>query len=259
MAWSYMPDYVRYTSLGNFGTMCRGTNSKNTLVVCEPGDPPFFASGFNGLYYNPAIRYMWPTKADGTRLPDHKGNTAYVAPWSAVPSDGYGVQMIDDTSAEQPSATPCKGVVSGGNCPRLSKTATVNLVTGYPERVWCNSEKQCKQALEKGAYTYPSGDYTTLYSKDGAPYYYNVSVEWCKTSDGAPNQNFGKAGTCQAKKTDTYKYVRYYNWSRVDITPPRRSRSRPRAVAIVPAPPVPIRRRCRTLPPGSPGTAPVPR
>jgi type IV pilus assembly protein PilY1 len=139
MAWSYMPDYVRYTSLGNFGTMCRGTNSKNTLVVCEPGDPPFFASGFNGLYYNPAIRYMWPVKADGTRLPDHKGNTAYVAPWSAVPSDGYGVQMIDDTSAEQPNTSPCKGVVSGGNCPRLSKTATVNLVTGYPVRVWCKN------------------------------------------------------------------------------------------------------------------------
>ncbi|WP_426161975.1 pilus assembly protein [Pseudoduganella sp. R-32] len=225
MAWSYMPDYVRYTSLGNFGTMCRGPNKNNTLVVCEPGDPPFFASAFNGLYYNPAIRYMWPTKADGTRLADHKGNTSYAASWTAVPSDGYGVQLIDDTSAEQPDTTPCKGVVSGGNCPRLSNTAVTNLVTGYPERMWCSHtydvppSANCKQAVENGSYSYPDNTYKYLYAKDGAPFYYNVSVEWCKTADSAPNQNFGKAGSCQAKKTDTYKYVRYSNWSRVDITP----------------------------------------
>ncbi|MGW8392837.1 pilus assembly protein [Pseudoduganella sp. HUAS MS19] len=225
MAWSYMPDYVRYTSLGNFGTMCRGPNSSNTLVVCEPGDAPFFASAFNGLYYNPAIRYMWPTKADGTLLPDHKGKTSYVAPWNAVASDGYGVQAIDETSAEPPSTNPCKGVVSGGNCPRLSKTAVVNLVTGYPERMWCRDSNDvppsadCKPEVENGSYSYPNGTFRHLYAADGAPYYYNVSVEWCKTADNAPNQNFGKAGTCQAKKTGTYKYVRYYNWSRVDIKP----------------------------------------
>ncbi|KQV61628.1 MULTISPECIES: pilus assembly protein [unclassified Duganella] len=225
MAWSYMPDYVRYTSLGNFGTMCRGPNSSNTLVVCEPGDAPFFASAFNGLYYNPAIRYSWPTKADGSLLPDHNGKTAYGSPWSTVASDGYGVQAIDETSAEQPSANPCKGVVSGGNCPRLSRTATVNLVTGYPERMWCKSSNDvppstnCRSEVVGGNYSYPDGTYRNLVSVDGAPYYYNVSVEWCNTADSTPNQNFGKAGTCQAKKTATYKYVRYFNWSRVDIKP----------------------------------------
>lgn len=226
MAFTYMPDYVRFMSTQTFSAMCRGPNSNNTLVVCEPGDAPFFASGFNSLYYNPAIRYLWPVNANGARRPDVKNNTAYGSPWSAVPSDGYGVQQVEDSSAEQPSPGPCKPKVAGGDCPVRAKDATVNLVTGYPERVWCKSaadvppSPNCKSELDaSNAYRYPDGTYKVLKVVYGAPYYYNVSVEWCKTADNSPNQNFGKAGTCQAKKTGTYDKVRYYDWSRVNITP----------------------------------------
>lgn len=226
MAFPYMPDYVRYMSTQKFNQWCRGPNKENSLVVCEPGDPPFYASGFNGLYYNPAVRYVWPVNADGTRRPDHKGNTAYVTPWNAVPSDGYGIQQVEDSHAQQPSATPCVPVVAGGSCPRLGKNATVNLAAGYPERFWCKSASDslggpnCKSALDGGtAYLYPNNTYNVLKVGYGAPFYYNVSVEWCKTADNAPYQNFGKEGSCQAKKTATYDKVRYFNWSRVDITP----------------------------------------
>jgi type IV pilus assembly protein PilY1 len=231
MAWSYMPDYVRYQSQGTFSALCRGTNSTNTLVVCEPGDPPFYASNFNSLYYNPAIRYVWPVKADGTKLADHKGFVAY-ASWTAVPSDGYGVQKIDDTSAQAASTSPCKPAQTGGSCPQLSATGVTNLETNYPERVWCKNDSDlpgstnCKSALDSsGAYIYPNATYSKAKVLKGAPFYYNVSVEWCKTVDSGVNQNFGKAGTdaagkpnCQAKKTSEFKYVRYYNWSRVQIT-----------------------------------------
>ncbi|MTW12824.1 hypothetical protein GM658_19640 [Pseudoduganella eburnea] len=225
MQWTYMPDYVRYQSGGGgWAYLCRGNDDDENLVVCEPGDPPFFASAFNGLYYNPAIRYMWPVQADGTRLPDRTSshNTSYVSPWGAVPSDGYGIQRIEDSSDQAPSFEPCYPVAVGGDCTRLDSDATIDLVNGYPERVWCDGTSKkatCVSALDSSnVYRYPNSTYKYLKVKRGAPYYYNVSVEWCnKQASKSPNTNFGKAGTCQAKKTDTYQYVRYYNWSRVDI------------------------------------------
>jgi type IV pilus assembly protein PilY1 len=225
MALSYMPDHVRYSGTNAFNFWCRGPNSNNTLVVCEPGDPPFYASAFNSLYYNPSIRYLWPVNADGSRKADHKGNVAYASPWNAVPSDGYGQQEIEDTSAQPAGASPCIPVISGGNCPVLAKDAVTNLATAYPERVWCKNSSDsvnggnCKSALDGGtAYLYPNGTYKVMKVKYGAPFYYTVSVEWCKTADNAPYQNYGKAGSCQEKKTSTYNKVRFYNWTRVDIT-----------------------------------------
>ncbi len=224
MSWTYMPDHVRYSSTNTFNQWCRGQDNTNTLVVCEPGDPPFYAAGFNSLYYNPAIRYVWPVNADGSRKADHKGNTAYAKPWTAVPSDGYGVQKIDDSSAQAPSIKPCAPSISGGTCPVLAADAVVNLETDYPERVWCKSASDsvsganCKSALDGGtAYLYPNSTYKVMKNRYGAPFYYTVSVEWCKTADNAPYQNYGKAGSCQEKKTATYNKVRFFNWSRVDI------------------------------------------
>jgi type IV pilus assembly protein PilY1 len=98
-------------------------------------------------------------------------------------------------------------------------------VSGYAERVWCKNSSDvppsnnCRAAIEGSSYSYPNGTYKYMKVQKGAPFYYNVSIEWCKTADSSPNQNFGKAGTCQAKKTSVFQYVRYYNWSRVDITP----------------------------------------
>lgn len=225
MVFPYMPDYVRFQSTLTFNAACRGPNSNNTLVVCETGDAPYFASGFNSIYYNPAIRYVWPVKADGTRKADHKGRTSYGSPWNLVASDGYGVQEIEDTSSQQPSTTPCEPRVASGNCPVFTKNATVDLTDEYPERVWCKSSNDvypgnnCKTEVDSnGAYLYPNGTYKVLKKVSGAPFYYNVSVEWCKTADNSPNQNFGKAGTCQEKRDATYNKVRYFNWSRVDIT-----------------------------------------
>lgn len=224
MSWDYMPDYVRFTSTQVFSQWCRGTNSSNTLVVCEPGDPPYFASGFNGLYYNPAIRYGWPVNANGTPKADLNGRTSYGTPWSTVASDGYGVQKIDNSSAESPSAGPCQTPAVGGDCPQYARTATINLVTGYPERVWCKNTSDtppsanCKSAVDaSNAYLYPNATYKNLKMLYGAPYYYTVNVEWCKTADNSPNQNYGKAGTCQAKKTSTYNLVRFHGWTRVNI------------------------------------------
>jgi len=226
MSWDYMPDYVRYGT-NTFYKWCRGPNSTNTLQVCEQGDPPYFAAAFNSLYYNPDVSYTWPVNADGS-LKTALGvagatNYATAAKWVAVPSDGYGIQKIDSTFAEPPGTTSCEPWASGGDCPNIAKNASSDLVTGFPERVWCKNSNDvppsnnCKSALEAGVYKYPDATYKNMKVQYGSPYYYTVSVEWCKTADTTPNQNYGKAGTCQAKQTATFNKVRFFNWNRVDI------------------------------------------
>ncbi len=179
MDWDYMPDYVVDSSY------CR--SSGTSLTNCQLGDPPYHASAFNRVYYNPLVDYLPPINADGT------SKTSYTT-WTNVPRDGYNVQSSSKT----------------------------NLTTGFLELVACKSSSDsptssnCKAQISSGTYTYPDGTYDNRVSKYGAPFYYNVSVEWCKTRESS-GARFGKAGTCQAKRDSTYQYVRFYNWSRVDI------------------------------------------
>jgi type IV pilus assembly protein PilY1 len=241
MNWDYMPDYLRTPNYTTFLKWCRGTDNGNTLVTCEQGDAPYFAAGFNSLYYNPEISYSWPVNSDGTRkaLPSTSGSgTAYSATnWTKAASDGYGKQEVDNNSAEFDSS-PC-----GSNCPSLTATGVTNLETGYPERVWCKNSNDvppsanCKSELEGSVYKYPNSTYTNGKVLKGAPYYYNVSVEWCSGAATSPDQNYGRAGTCQAKKDATFSKVRFFNWSRVNIksttTFPTKAASRTDCAAAV--------------------------
>lgn len=181
MDWDYMPDYVN-------DSYCRGVDQY--LTNCNAGDPPFYLSAFNRVYYNPLITYNPPVNADGTR------KTSYGSPWTSVPKDGYGIQSTGNT----------------------------NLVTGYVERVACKNDSDdvngsnCKSQIDSSNnYSYPDSTYNNIKNKTGAPFYYTATVEWCSGRDTSPR--FGKAGTCRAKKDATYRYVRYTNWQRVNIVP----------------------------------------
>lgn len=181
MDWNYMPDYVKD------GKYCRTNDpSSGSLFNCKEGDPPFYSNAFNGVFYSPLINYTPPVNADGS------SKTSYTI-WTNVPEDGYGIQS----------------------------TGTVNLLTDFPERKWCKNSTPCVSAINaSNAYVYPDGTYTNSKTVYGPPFYHTVTVEWCssKNSSGV-DKNFGKSGTCQSKKTSTYKYVRYSNWKRVNIVP----------------------------------------
>ncbi len=190
MDWDYMPDYVN-------ASYCR--DNDETTANCHAGDAPYYASAFNRIYYNPMFTYSPPVAHDGS------SKTSYGNPWTAVPKDGYGIQYpIADT---------------------------IDLTAQYPERVACKNagdnptSANCKTQLDSSNnYIYPDSTYDNWVYKYGAPFYYNVSVEWCsQRNNSGVDKNFGKAGTCQARKTSTYQYVRYYNWSRVDIVPANNS------------------------------------
>jgi type IV pilus assembly protein PilY1 len=220
MLWSYMPDYVRMKSGNTFETYCRNTDGRIT-AVCNDGDPPYAASAFNKIYYNPAVRYDWPVDHDGTRRPDasQSPRAAYKSPWSGIPSDGYGRQRVEKTFKETSLDDPCGDDGGRDACEKLQPNDTVNLasignvVANYPDRVWCKSASSntCVRAIDGSGYSYPNATYGSPRVSTGAPYYYNVNVKWCKSN-----------GTqCQDIRDNDHATVNYSNWERVDIVPSR--------------------------------------
>lgn len=182
MDWNFMPDYV---SSGNY---CRSTGA--SLTNCNAGDPPYYLSAFNRVFYNPLINYTPPINADGT------SKTSYTT-WTDVPMDGYGKQT----------------------------TSKTNLVTGFVERVACKDSwddvngANCKSQIDSSNnYSYPDATYNNIKDKAGAPFYYTAIVEWCTNRFNSPTVRFG-TGTCQAKKDSAHPYVRYSGWQRVNIIP----------------------------------------
>jgi type IV pilus assembly protein PilY1 len=98
MDWDAMPDQA--TWFDDYNWEYRPGNYANV----DNYMPPYmrYNSGFNGVAYNPAIRYLPPVKynADGsldtTTYPSM--TSANTAGWTAVKRDGYGVQSTDTSN-----------------------------------------------------------------------------------------------------------------------------------------------------------------
>ena len=203
MDWDYMPDFVdnnycrdNYTEDGN---------TDASLDKCRFGDPPFMASAFNRVYYNPMVNYSAPLNPDGT------SKTNYTT-WTAVPLDGYGVQFTSTGSYPRDSNVYSDSTVTPHDW-AYNLGYNLNLTTQFPERKWCTSGSNSTTCTNNtvaplnasNLYVYPDSTYKYLRTVYGAPYYYNVTVEWCRQRNtSGTDRNFGKSGTCQAKKTSTY-------------------------------------------------------
>ena len=172
MAWDYSPDYVDDTNCFD-AKDDSGDNITGGLDNCRVGDPPYMSAQFNKQYYNPAITYRPGLNYNGTERTNM--NAANTTNWTAVPTDSYNVQNNDQLG---------NGVT------------TVNLVTGYPDRVWCTAKSDsrtdttlCKR--NTAGYQYP--DATFGYGTDtggsrkyvtGAPYYYKIDAnEYCSDAN----------------------------------------------------------------------------
>ncbi len=130
MDWDFMPDHVhnnagsvaKYcrsagatsTNSGSFGNACC-QNNNSALSSCwidnsanRRAQPPFMSHSLNGVAYNPATLYLPPVNAAG--VAQKSMNSANTSVWTKVPIDAYGIQS----------------------------TKTTNLVTGYPDSLWCN-------------------------------------------------------------------------------------------------------------------------
>jgi type IV pilus assembly protein PilY1 len=175
----YLPDYVnddsyprQNTSQGMTGACAdaydildNNVDANNSLAdppaPCLPGDPPFASPDFNGVYYNPNVFYRPGVNADGTDMtPQTAANTTN---WTKVLTDPY-----------------------------LS-FANFNLVTGYPDRVWCTDPADAAlsgNCRQNSAYQFPN--FTFKYGRTGtgavktiggAPYYYRMqTAQYCNVA-----------------------------------------------------------------------------
>jgi type IV pilus assembly protein PilY1 len=209
MAFDYTPDpigYSPYTNATYSKGVCRAAATLATAQrPCDNGDPPFSSSDLNRQYYNPAITYTAPV--DATGAPFVLANYGNVAPWDKVRNDGY----------------------DGG-------TATTNLVTSFPDIMWCDSTGSGKTCYANTVtYSYPDNTYKYPVTYYTAPYYYSIHVaEYCSdaTLTSCTTTTVGAAApagfpvpapvrwcsstaltssTCQAKIDKTHVYPRFSN------------------------------------------------
>ena len=114
MAWDFMPDWIGPSPLPGTGVdkpRCgsgRGGGCTVGATTGLQGDPPYYAYQFNGIFYNPNIYYPPGVTATGTLMTSY--TSANSSLWTKVPNDAYG-----------------------------SVSGTINLLTGFPEAVFCNA------------------------------------------------------------------------------------------------------------------------
>lgn len=207
MAWDYTPDYVNdsHPSGASTTAACFDSGDGNSpgnddddstgLITgrpdtCRVGDPPYMSASFNFQYYNPAIYYRPGANADGTDK--SVMNAANTSNWTAVPTDAYGVQNTNQL----------------GN-----SASTTNLVTGYPDRVWCLANGDSAtgaNCLINSGYTYP--DNINKFGRDGggnvkyrfaSPYYYTIqTAQYC--ADAALTASTCKSGSAVVPGTHVF-------------------------------------------------------
>ena len=249
MARQFTPDYV--SSNTNAGTVANCMNSRDlnnpptaTPQDCYAGDPPAMSPDFNTQYYNPQIRYYPALNYDGSSKGDMTASAT--TNWTAVPTDN--VSTSGDNSARKRlhtgslSSTTADGTDWDTGAP-ASAVTTFNLVSDFPDRVWCNSAgasatdtSVCKT---NSAYTYPDDNFG--YGRDGSsnrkykfgsPYYYRITpTEFCSdvgltncvasttaTSVSGVNYdipapvrfcNSTALTTCQGKRTSSYRFPKF--------------------------------------------------
>lgn len=245
MNFDFLPDHVNDAfcrssgatpeNSGNFANSCcyNGSDSAACWLNAAPfgtnrGQPPFLAAGFNGMAYDPAIRYVPPIKADGTSWDSQ--TRSFTNDWKAVKNDAYDVQ----------------------------NTTSINLVTGYPDTEWCvdNTFTDCLRndnyvlpgtvggkayttfrattATDAGKVATGAPDNASTADRKFGPHYYTITpaeyctkpdlrncsttaggeyvypapVRWCN-SDAESRKSTPTAAACQATRNGTFSFARF--------------------------------------------------
>jgi len=223
MGYTHLPDETR-----DSGTCKqRTTSSGDTSTACLYGDPPIYSAIFNGVYYNPAIRYEPPVRHDGSSMPSMDDPDDVLV-------DGFDEDSDDiDIRTQFPEIVYCKANGNNeesaanypSNCRRNGYATTANLTTSttmdfyYPVSTTSDHASNSSGTLD----TYPDATFKYAKEKSGAPYYYTITpkehcsdanltactlsatptgvyeypapVRWCKTASGGNGANAATAVT----------------------------------------------------------------
>lgn len=136
MSNTFIPDYavLNYCRSGSGITSCpASSNTGNTFT-----HPPFWASDFNHMTYNPNVTYQPPVKADGTPLTNNVGT-------------------VTDAFGNQNAAGTFKKIQTD---PYLSPGSQVDLSVAVTVPLYCNSDWPLDQTI--GA----NGQYNATKGKD---------------------------------------------------------------------------------------------
>jgi type IV pilus assembly protein PilY1 len=194
MASTYMPDYVDDGS-------CKNTDGSYTKQ-CLPMDPPYYASGFNSIYYNPTFTYPAPANADGTTKPNQVRMSGSTPRWDQVQTDPY-TNPSSKISLE--TYQDIRWCIKKDPSPAQLTDPKYCRVNGIAYASMTNPLGGTHAAVLEG-YNYPTTvfkydrtDSGTRFTIDVAPYYYNVTpgaITWCKDT---------ALSLCQASRTSTHK------------------------------------------------------
>lgn len=200
MGWDYMPDYVDDTQ------KCLASNATFSKD-CNRGDPPYAASYFNKIYYNPEVRYSPAVNANGSVMPEM--NSANTNAWLNVRTDPF---RNTNTARLIPNSTNTQGYQD-----------TVWCTVGSPSNADLNNPTVCQQNSQ---YSFPSATFDEPENYYTYPYYYNVNpFEYCTDNTLSSCQATQDAThtvpasllwcdstartNCQAKYTPTFRYAKW--------------------------------------------------
>ncbi|HLB14978.1 MAG TPA: PilC/PilY family type IV pilus protein [Burkholderiales bacterium] len=187
MGGDHLPDYVS-------GNHCRGDDG-NTFQDCSRGDVPWYASAFNGNYYNPQVTYAPPPMPVG---------------WT-------GTNFVPQNAANTTNWTQV------WNNPFLNATAKDNIATAYREVYACDGNSYDASCKRNGINTSPGAyvpfNYWTQglpfnsgnpdereYADNSNPHYYDIiPQEFCSDLDMT---------TCQATQTAVFAFPSYVRFCR---------------------------------------------
>ncbi len=200
MMQQYTPDYVseRWGAQATSDMHCRNSADVSVRVtpgrvnndtngnrdLCVLGDPPYMSADFNKQYYNPAIVYTPPVNYLGTPYPSM--DSATTSGWTSVRTDGFNEQNLNQLEGS---------------------ASNVDLTTGVPSRVWCNSALGASCVDNTGDYIYPEAlGGTYRYNFDAGannnryafvpPYYFDIaSAEYCDSLNLTSCQYIRKGST----------------------------------------------------------------
>ncbi len=236
MASRFMPEEVDGARVDK--PRCSNSSCSSTTTNGIEGNPPWYSSQFNTIYYNPQVTYFPAINADGTL------KTSFGSPWTSVRVNGF------------------------------AGTSTINLVSGYPEIVYCRDDGDdpysatlCRrngintpnpfQYNTDAANGFPNGTSSSSMFRyprvrGGNPFYYDIqprehclsadlrdctlsatptgnyvhpaSIRYCQNTSDA-NDNAAISGVtsnrsrCQRTYTTNHTHVRYGTFRRTDIVP----------------------------------------
>lgn len=247
MGRDYMPDNVNDPNTCKLCTTTGDDRCRVAEASCSAGDPPFYASEFNGIYYNPQITYSPGVNELGVSLGNSNPSAARDNPYDSASTSTRDLVNTwtelyfcnEDSPDFNERQDPDKCRRNGINTPNpfIYKECTENscsdsdMTGGLPTLKFRRAI--AKNETNPYYYEITPREYCTddtltncaLQATPNTTYPVPAPVRWCRQMSGRNSAatttqvSGGNPVYCQAKWSETYRYPRLGWIKRTDIKP----------------------------------------